>query len=67
MGVILTHEWDGAIQGFDAFPRADWSVAIVTFFAFRIMVGLGFLMFAIGLWSPMAAFPALPLREAGFI
>jgi cytochrome d ubiquinol oxidase subunit I len=49
--VILTHEWNGAIQGLDAFPRADWPVVVVTFFAFRIMVGLGFLMFAIGLCS----------------
>lgn len=49
--VILTHEWDGAIRGLDAFPRADWPVVVVTFFAFRIMVGLGLLMFAIGLTS----------------
>ena len=49
--VILTHEWDGTIQGLDAFPRADWPVVVVTFFAFRIMVGLGLLMFTIGLCS----------------
>lgn len=49
--VILTHEWNGSIQGLDAFPRADWPVVVATFFAFRIMVGLGLLMFSIGLAS----------------
>jgi len=48
---ILTHEWNGAIKGLDAFPRDDWPVVVVTFFAFRIMVGLGMLMFATGLVS----------------
>lgn len=49
--VILTHEWNGQIQGLNAFPRNNWPVVIVTFFAFRIMVGLGMAMFALGLLS----------------
>jgi cytochrome d ubiquinol oxidase subunit I len=49
--LILTHAWNGAIQGLNAFPRNDWPVVDVTFFAFRIMVGLGMLMFATGLLS----------------
>jgi cytochrome bd ubiquinol oxidase subunit I len=49
--LILTHEWNGTIQGLNAFPRNDWPVVVVTFFAFRIMVGLGMLMFATGLLS----------------
>ena len=49
--VILTHEWDGQIKGLDAFPRNNWPVVVVTFFAFRIMVGLGMAMFALGLLS----------------
>jgi cytochrome bd ubiquinol oxidase subunit I len=49
--VILTHAWNGAIQGLNAFPRANWPVVAATFFAFRIMVGLGLLMFATGLVS----------------
>jgi cytochrome bd ubiquinol oxidase subunit I len=49
--VILTHKWNGAIRGLDAFPRDEWPVVVVTFFAFRIMVGLGLLMLAIGLAS----------------
>lgn len=49
--VILTHEWNGVVKGLDAFPRRDWPVLVATYFAFRIMVGLGLLMFAIGLGS----------------
>ena len=49
--VILTHDWNGQIQGLTAFPRNDWPVVVATFFAFRIMVGLGMLMLAIGLYS----------------
>jgi cytochrome d ubiquinol oxidase subunit I len=49
--VILTHEWNGQIRGLDAFPRADWPVVVATFYAFRVMVGLGALMLAVGLLS----------------
>jgi cytochrome d ubiquinol oxidase subunit I len=49
--LILTHQWDGTIKGLNDFPRNDWPVVVVTFFAFRIMVGLGMLMFATGLLS----------------
>jgi cytochrome d ubiquinol oxidase subunit I len=47
--LILTHSWSGAIKGLGDFPRADWPPVPYVFFAFRIMVGLGFLMFFVGL------------------
>ena len=49
--LIITHQWNGSIQGLDAFPRGDWPVVVATFFAFRVMVGLGMLMLAVGLLS----------------
>jgi cytochrome d ubiquinol oxidase subunit I len=49
--VILTHEWNGTIKGLSAFARNEWPVVVVTFFAFRVMVGLGSLMLAVGLVS----------------
>ncbi|HEX6959906.1 MAG TPA: cytochrome ubiquinol oxidase subunit I [Ferrovibrio sp.] len=49
--LILTHEWNGEIKGLKEFPRADWPPAAVVFWSFRIMVGLGFLMAALGLLS----------------
>jgi cytochrome d ubiquinol oxidase subunit I len=49
--LILTHEWNGYVKGLNSFPRSDWPVVAVTFFTFRIMVGLGMLMFLVGLLS----------------
>ncbi|WP_186394853.1 cytochrome ubiquinol oxidase subunit I [Stappia sp. TSB10GB4] len=49
--LILTHSLDGRVPGLKDFPREDWPNATIVFFSFRIMVGIGFLMLAIGLWS----------------
>jgi cytochrome d ubiquinol oxidase subunit I len=49
--LILTHHWNGVVQGLDAWPVQDWPVVDVEFFSFRIMVGLGFAMFGLGLAS----------------
>ena len=51
--LILTHSWDGAVRGLKDFAPADRPSVLIPFFAFRIMVGLGFAMLAIawiGLW-----------------
>jgi cytochrome bd ubiquinol oxidase subunit I len=45
--LILTHDPDGTVQGLKDFPRQDWPMVILPFFAFRIMVGIGLLMLAI--------------------
>jgi cytochrome d ubiquinol oxidase subunit I len=50
-GLLLTHEWDGNIPGLKEFPRADRPNAAIVFWSFRIMVGIGMLMIAFGLWS----------------
>ncbi|WP_106475521.1 cytochrome ubiquinol oxidase subunit I [Phytohalomonas tamaricis] len=49
--VILTHTWDGQIQGLSDWPQEEWPDVALVFWSFRIMVGLGFLMLAIGLVS----------------
>jgi len=49
--LILAHEWNATIKGLNDFPRNDWPVVDVTFFTFRIMVGLGMMMFLVGLLS----------------
>lgn len=48
---ILTHDWNGTIQGLKDWPKEDRPPTAVVFWAFRIMVGLGLLMAALGLWS----------------
>lgn len=49
--MILTHSLDGEVKGLTAFPRADWPNVNIVFWTFRIMVGIGFAMLGIGLWS----------------
>jgi cytochrome bd ubiquinol oxidase subunit I len=47
--LILTHEWDGEIRGLKSFPPEDRPNPIIPFFAFRIMVGIGTIMIAVGI------------------
>jgi cytochrome d ubiquinol oxidase subunit I len=49
--LVLTHTWNGAIKGLKEFPPEDRPYAPVVFWAFRVMVGLGLLMAAVGLWG----------------
>lgn len=49
--LILTHSWDGQIPALKDFPASDRPNASVIFWSFRLMVGLGMLMIALGLWS----------------
>jgi cytochrome d ubiquinol oxidase subunit I len=46
--LVLTHEWEGEVQGLKAFPREDRPNPIIPFFAFRVMVGIGMIMIALG-------------------
>ncbi|MHC5654896.1 cytochrome ubiquinol oxidase subunit I [Stappia sp.] len=77
--LILTHTLDGRVPGLKDFPREDWPNAGIVFFSFRVMVGLGFLMLGIGMWSlylryrgrlyetPLFHRAALTMGPAGFI
>jgi cytochrome d ubiquinol oxidase subunit I len=46
--LILTHEWDGEVRGLRSFSPEDRPNPIIPFFAFRIMVGIGMIMIAVG-------------------
>src|SRR6185312_14708765 len=49
--LILEHNPDAPMKGLDTVPRQDWPPVFIPFWSFRIMVGMGFLMFALGLFS----------------
>jgi cytochrome d ubiquinol oxidase subunit I len=49
--LVLTHSWDGQIKGLKDFPRADRPNSLIVFWSFRVMVGLGLLMIALGAWG----------------
>jgi cytochrome d ubiquinol oxidase subunit I len=49
--LILKHSWDAPFAGLDTVPRENWPPVPITFWSFRIMVGIGLLMLALGLFS----------------
>jgi cytochrome d ubiquinol oxidase subunit I len=49
--LILTHSLEGRVPGLKDFAREDRPDSSVIFFSFRIMVGLGMLMLALGLFG----------------
>ncbi len=77
--LILTHSWNGTVQGLKSFPPQDRPNSPVMFWAFRIMVGLGLLMVALGGWaawlrargllyeSRWLRYAALAMGPSGFI
>ena len=49
--LILEHDLNAPMKGLDTVPREDWPPVPITFWSFRVMVGMGFLMFGLGLFS----------------
>lgn len=49
--LILAHDINAEIKGLKAFPKDERPNALIPFFTFRIMVGIGVLMLLVGLWS----------------
>ncbi len=49
--LILTHSLDGVVPGLKDFPRDERPNAFLVFYAFRVMVGLGFLMLGLAVWG----------------
>jgi cytochrome bd ubiquinol oxidase subunit I len=52
--LILKHDLDAPMKGLDTVAKADQPPVGIVFWAFRIMVGIGFAMLGIGLWSLIA-------------
>src|SRR6185312_4127086 len=50
-GLILAHDPNASIKGLKDFPPDQRPPAFLPFWTFRIMVGLGLLMLALGVWS----------------
>ena len=48
---VLTHAFDGVVPGLKDVPPDERPPVWPVFFSFRIMVGIGFAMLGIGLWS----------------
>ncbi|MDB5591379.1 cytochrome ubiquinol oxidase subunit I [Enterovirga sp.] len=77
--LILKHDLNAPLAGLDTVPRENWPPVPIVFWSFRIMVGLGLLMLALGAvglvarwrgglykWRPLHVF-ALLMGPAGFV
>jgi cytochrome d ubiquinol oxidase subunit I len=49
--LLLTHHADGEVKGLKAFPKDQRPPSEIIFWSFRLMVGIGFAMLGIGIWS----------------
>ncbi|WP_324826646.1 cytochrome ubiquinol oxidase subunit I [Qipengyuania zhejiangensis] len=49
--LILKHDPDAPLAGLDTIPDEDEPPVGIVFWSFRIMVGIGFAMLGIGMWS----------------
>jgi cytochrome d ubiquinol oxidase subunit I len=52
--IILKHDPNAPLEGLKSFPRSERPRAEIIFWSFRVMVGIGLLIFALGLWSLLA-------------
>ncbi|TDL78364.1 cytochrome ubiquinol oxidase subunit I [Palleronia sediminis] len=55
-GPILGKGWNGSMDGLETVPRAEQPPVAMVFWSFRIMVGIGVLMVAVGAWSLISRF-----------
>jgi cytochrome d ubiquinol oxidase subunit I len=49
--LILTHDWNGTVRGLKEWPPEERPNSTILFWSFRLMVGIGVAMVAVGLWS----------------
>ena len=49
--LVITHSLDGRFRGLNDFAPEDRPPVALPFFAFRVMVGIGFAMIALALWG----------------
>jgi cytochrome d ubiquinol oxidase subunit I len=52
--LILRHDLNAPLKGLDSVPDGDEPPVGIVFWVFRVMVGLGFAMLGLGLWSLLA-------------
>ncbi len=54
--LILKHDLNAPLDGLDTIPDEDEPPLAVVFWSFRVMVGIGFAMLGVGMWSLLARF-----------
>lgn len=65
--LILTHSWDGRVQGLNDWPEQDRPPAPIVFWSFRVMVGLGLVMVGMALWGTWLRWRGRLTTSRGFL
>jgi cytochrome bd ubiquinol oxidase subunit I len=52
--LMLKHDPRASMPGLKDFPKEKWPPVPIVFWSFRVMVGLGFAMLGLGVWSLLA-------------
>lgn len=55
LSLLETHSWSGKVPGMDQFKPKNQPPVTMPFYSFRIMVGIGFVLFAMALWGAWLA------------
>ncbi|RJQ51856.1 MAG: cytochrome ubiquinol oxidase subunit I [Desulfobacteraceae bacterium] len=69
LSLLITHSWEGKVQGLKDFPKTDRASVMITFWTFRIMVAIGFVFLLTGIWAAVlwrkrAIFTSRPFLKA---
>jgi cytochrome d ubiquinol oxidase subunit I len=51
LSLLITHSFSGRVPGLRDFAPEDRPPILIPFYAFRVMIGIGFLLFFLMLWS----------------
>lgn len=54
LSLLITHTFTGTVQGLKDFPKEDRPPIVIPFYSFRLMVGIGFAMIGLALYSVWA-------------
>ena len=63
--LILKHHWDAPLDGLDTIPDDEEPPVALVFYSFRVMVGLGFAMLGLGVWSLWARYKGELFEKTG--
>lgn len=55
LSLLETHTWNGPVPGLDQFKASQRPPVLLPFYAFRLMVAIGFALFAMALWGSWLA------------
>lgn len=51
LSLLVTRSWNGRVSGLKEFPAEDRPNVFIVFWSFRLMVGIGFVLFFIMIWA----------------